>query len=62
MITVILTQIENNDNIFKKYTPSEGNLLHKIGTNEYYSEAYDLIDANFEYEEVNEQHEQIYEN
>lgn len=61
MITVILTQVENNNNILKKYTPSEGNLLHKIGTNEYYYEAYDLIDANFEYEEVNEKHEPVYE-
>ena len=32
----------------------DGHLLHKVGTDEYYSEAYDILSANYDYEEVDE--------
>lgn len=32
----------------------DGHLLHKVGTDEYYSEAYDILGANYDYEEVDE--------
>lgn len=44
-----------NGKRYKKTTPSEGKILHKIGTDEYYDEAIDLIDSSFEYEEVDEE-------
>lgn len=34
------------------YTDSDKMMLHKIGTEEYYGEAIDMIDSPFEYEEV----------
>lgn len=33
----------------------DGHLLHKVGTDEYYSEAYDILSANYDYEEVDEE-------
>ena len=33
----------------------DGHLLHKVGTDEYYSEAYDILGANYDYEEVDEE-------
>ena len=33
----------------------DGHLLHKVGTDEYYSEAYDVLSANYDYEEVDEE-------
>ena len=32
----------------------DGHLLHKVGTDEYYYEAYDILSANYDYEEVDE--------
>lgn len=32
----------------------DGHILHKVGTDEYYSEAYDVLSANYDYEEVDE--------
>ena len=56
---VIVNEIDGRQ--LRRTTSLDGHLLHKVGTDEYYSEAYDLIDANFEYEEVNEKHEPVYE-
>ena len=33
----------------------DGHMLHKVGTDEYYSEAYDILSANYDYEEVDEE-------
>lgn len=50
IITEIIT---HNGREFKRtYTTTEGMMLHKVGTEEYYGEAVDVIDSNFTYEEV----------
>lgn len=50
IITEIIT---HNGREFKRtYTTTEGMMLHKVGTDEYYGEAVDVIDSNFTYEEV----------
>ena len=43
---------------FKKTYSDENFLIRKIGTNEIYSEAYDLLSSNYEYEETDELFEQ----
>ena len=40
-------------NLYKTYS-DEGYMIHKIGTEETYSEAIDVENAPFEYEETNE--------
>lgn len=50
IITEIIT---HNGREFKRtYTTDENMMLHKVGTDEYYGEAVDVIDSNFTYEEV----------
>lgn len=50
---IIIEIITHNGKEFKRtYTNNEKMMLHKIGTEEYYSEAVDMIDSTFEYEEV----------
>ena len=50
IITEIIT---HNGREFKRtYTTTEGMMLHKVGTDEYYGEAVDVIDSDFTYEEV----------
>lgn len=50
---IIIEIITHNGREFKRvYTNNDKMMLHKIGTDEYYSEAVDMIDSNFEYEEV----------
>lgn len=51
---MIITEIiKHNGREFKRtYTTTEGMMLHKVGTDEYYGEAVDVIDSNFTYEEV----------
>ena len=41
-----------NNKVFIKTTPEEGFKLHKLGTDEYYKDAIDLPNSNFQYEEV----------
>ena len=40
-------------NLYKTYS-NEGYIIHKLNTEEYYSEAIDVENAPFEYEETNE--------
>ena len=50
---IIIERITHNGREFKRtYSNDEKMMLHKIGTDEYYGEAVDIIDSNFEYEEV----------
>ena len=51
---MIYTEIISNgtDQFRKTYTDDETKILHKIGTDEYYCEAVDLLDSPYEYEEV----------
>ena len=39
----------------RRTTSLDGHMLHKVGTDEYYSEAYDILGANYDYEEVYEE-------
>lgn len=50
---VIIEKITINGKEFKRiYSNNDKMRLHKIGTNEYYTTAVDVIDSTFEYEEV----------
>ena len=49
---VIVNEIDGRK--LRKTTSLDGHLLHKVGTDEYYSEAYDILGANYDYEEVDE--------
>ena len=49
---VIVNELDGRQ--LRRTTSLDGNLLHKVGTNEYYSEAYDVLSANYDYEEVDE--------
>lgn len=50
---VIIEKITINSKEFKRiYSNNDKMRLHKIGTNEYYTTAVDVIDSTFEYEEV----------
>lgn len=50
---IVIEIITHNGKEFKRtYTNNEKMMLHKIGTEEYYGEAVDMIDSTFEYEEV----------
>ena len=50
---ILIEIITHNGREFKRtYTTDENMMLHKIGTDEYYGEAVDVIDSNFTYEEV----------
>lgn len=51
---MIVEEVIINNRIFVKRIPEDGYVLHKVGTDEYYSEAIDLPTSNFEYEEVAE--------
>jgi hypothetical protein len=52
---MIINKVVINGKEFKETIPGEGKILHKIGTDEYYSRAIDLLDSNFEYEEIEEE-------
>ena len=49
---VIVNEIDGRQ--LRKTTSLDGHMLHKVGTNEYYSEAYDILGASYDYEEVDE--------
>ena len=50
---IVIEKITHNGRELKRIsTNNEKMMLHKIGTEEYYSEAVDVIDSTFEYEEV----------
>ena len=49
---VIVNEIDGRQ--LRRTTSLDGNMLHKVGTDEYYSEAYDILSANYDYEEVDE--------
>lgn len=50
---IVIEIITHNGREFKRtYTNNDKMMLHKIGTEEYYGEAVDVIDSTFEYEEV----------
>jgi hypothetical protein len=52
------TEIVELDGKQFKYTiPSDGKLLKKIGTEEIYEEAYDILENNYEYEEIDKPEE-----
>lgn len=42
----------------KTYTDDETKMLHKVGTDEFYDEAIDILDAQYEYEEVDKPEEE----
>lgn len=41
----------------RTYTDDETKMLHKVGTDEFYGEAIDILDAPYEYEEVDKPEE-----
>ena len=49
---VIVNEIDGRQ--LRRTISLDGHLLHKVGTDEYYSEAYDILGANYDYEEVDE--------
>ena len=49
---VIVNELDGRQ--LRRTTSLDGHLLHKVGTDEYYSEAYDILSANYDYEEVDE--------
>ena len=54
---MILSEVIVNDidcRQLRRTTSIDGHMLHKVGTDEYYSEAYDILGANYDYEEVDE--------
>ena len=46
-----MTIIEETDT-YKKTTSDSGKKIRKVGTNEIYDEAYDLLTSEYEYEET----------
>ena len=50
---VIVNEIDGRK--LRRTTSIDGNMLHKVGTDEYYYEAYDILSANYDYEEVDEE-------
>ena len=51
---IITETITINDKEYRKTTSDSGKLLQKVGTDEIYSEAIDLIDKDYQYEEIEE--------
>lgn len=49
---VIVNELDGRQ--LRRTTSLDGHLLHKVGTDEYYYEAYDILSANYDYEEVDE--------
>ena len=49
---VIVNEIDGRQ--LRRTKSLDGYMLHKVGTDEYYSEAYDVLSANYDYEEVDE--------
>lgn len=57
-MAIITKEVELNGVNFK-YTYSDNNkVIHKIGTEEYYNECYDILNSIYEYEETNQDIEQ----
>lgn len=50
---VIVNELDGRQ--LRRTTSLDGHMLHKVGTDEYYSEAYDILGANYDYEEVDEE-------
>ena len=50
---VIVNEIDGRK--LRRTTSLDGNMLRKVGTDEYYYEAYDILGANYDYEEVDEE-------
>jgi hypothetical protein len=50
--------IELDGKQFKYTIPSDGKLLKKVGTEEIYEEAYDILESNYEYEEIDKPKEE----
>jgi len=51
---IVIETIKINDKEYKKTYSDSGYLIRKIGTDEIYDEAIDLLNATFEYEETTE--------
>lgn len=50
---IVIEKFTHNGRELKRtYSNNDKMMLHKIGTDEYYGEAVDLIESTFEYEEV----------
>lgn len=50
---IVIEKFTHNGREFKRtYSNNDKMMLHKIGTDEYYGEAVDMIESTFEYEEV----------
>ena len=56
MIQTEIIRVGERD-LRRTYTDDEVKMLHKIGTDEYYGEAIDILDAPYEYEEVDKPEE-----
>ena len=50
---VIVNEIDGRQ--LRRTISLDGHMLHKVGTDEYYSEAYDILSTNYDYEEVDEE-------
>jgi hypothetical protein len=44
--------VELNGKQFRYTSPSENKLLQKVGTEEVYEDAYDVLESNYEYIEI----------
>lgn len=51
--------VEINGKQFKHTIPSEGKMLKKVGTDEIYDDAYDILESNYEYEEIDRIEEEV---
>lgn len=51
---ILIETIKINDKEYKKTYSDSGYLIRKIGTDEIYDEAIDLLNTTFEYEETTE--------
>lgn len=47
---MIVEKIEGD--FITRYSDDESKMIHKIGTNEFYKSAVDLVSSTYEYEEV----------
>lgn len=56
---MIQTEIINvgDRDLRRTYTDDETKMLHKVGTDEFYDEAIDILDAPYSYEEVDKPEE-----
>ena len=51
---IVTEEVQFGKKTFKRTYSDKGLVIQKVGTEERYSEAIDILDSDFEYEETNE--------